>query len=139
MSPPETEPEAQTPPEAAAKTEAGALIASAAWTPTLAEFQAFAALSGDANPIHLDAAFAATHPFGRPVSHGMLIHARLWALGQRCGLSPRLTARITFPSPAYAGERLRLSLARVTGGILAQAARADGTLVCDATWQDEAR
>lgn len=32
----------------------------------------FAALSGDVNPLHLDAAYAATTPFKQVVAHGML-------------------------------------------------------------------
>ena len=34
--------------------------------------QRFADLSGDHNPIHLDAEFAAQTRFGRPIAHGML-------------------------------------------------------------------
>ncbi len=41
---------------------------------------AFAALSGDHNPIHLDAAAARRTQAGAPVAHGM--HALLWALEQ---------------------------------------------------------
>jgi len=37
----------------------------------------YAEASGDFNPIHLDAAFAATTPFGRPIAHGMLLLAYL--------------------------------------------------------------
>ena len=32
----------------------------------------FAEVSGDHNPLHLDAEFAATTPFKRPIIHGML-------------------------------------------------------------------
>jgi acyl dehydratase len=32
----------------------------------------FAGVAGDFNPLHLDPAFAATTPFGRPIAHGML-------------------------------------------------------------------
>ena len=32
----------------------------------------FAELTGDSNPLHLDAAYAATTPFKRPIMHGML-------------------------------------------------------------------
>ncbi len=39
---------------------------------TAAEIEAFARASGDANPIHLDDAYAVTTPFGRRIAHGML-------------------------------------------------------------------
>jgi acyl dehydratase len=45
-----------------------------------AEFDAFARLSGDDNPIHVDPDFSSRTRFGRTVSHGMLIYAKLWAL-----------------------------------------------------------
>ncbi len=32
----------------------------------------FARVTGDNNPLHLDADYAATTPFGRPIIHGML-------------------------------------------------------------------
>jgi acyl dehydratase len=37
-----------------------------------AQVNAFAELTGDHNPIHQDAAYAATTPFKRPIMHGML-------------------------------------------------------------------
>ena len=33
---------------------------------------AFAEITGDKNPIHLDPEFAAKTPFGRPIVHGFL-------------------------------------------------------------------
>lgn len=36
------------------------------------DIQAFADLTGDHNPVHLDDAFARTTPFGRRIAHGML-------------------------------------------------------------------
>ena len=42
-------------------------------TITDADIRAFAALSGDRNPLHLDEAFARQSRFGRPVAHGVLV------------------------------------------------------------------
>ncbi|MEG1622273.1 MAG: MaoC family dehydratase [Alistipes sp.] len=39
---------------------------------TQEEVIAFAKTTGDCNPIHLDAEFAAKTPFGRPIVHGFL-------------------------------------------------------------------
>jgi acyl dehydratase len=50
----------------------GRAFETAARTITESDVQAFAELSGDRSPIHLDPAFAALTPFGRPVAHGML-------------------------------------------------------------------
>lgn len=104
------------------------------WTPTLADFRAFADLSGDHNPIHTDPAYAAAHPFGRPVAHGMLIHARLRALAMQAGLPVPLRVALMFPNPAHAGETLVLTLTDTGKGITATATRADGTPVCVAEW-----
>ena len=38
----------------------------------LADIQAFAAVSGDHNPLHLDEAYARTTTFGERIAHGML-------------------------------------------------------------------
>jgi len=35
----------------------------------------FARLSGDTNPLHVDAAYAAGTPFGKPIAHGMIAGA----------------------------------------------------------------
>ncbi len=46
---------------------------SAGRTVTAADVAAFAGLSGDFNPLHVDHAWAASEgPFGRPVAHGLL-------------------------------------------------------------------
>lgn len=39
---------------------------------TTEDVQAFADLTGDHNPVHLDAEFAATTSFKKPIAHGML-------------------------------------------------------------------
>ena len=68
---------------------------------TQADFDAFAELSGDDNPIHLDPAFSANTRFGRTVSHGMLLCTVLR------GLLDQLAARTTWPgtSPWAATSR----------------------------------
>lgn len=39
---------------------------------TTEDIEAFARASGDMNPVHLDANYAATTPFGRRIAHGLL-------------------------------------------------------------------
>lgn len=84
------------------------------WTPTQEEFDRFAALSGDDNPIHVDPEFSARTRFGRTVSHGMLIYSQLWAMvttalpGQH-----HVGQDLMFPNPAFAGEALLLAVHRL--------------------------
>lgn len=47
---------------------------------TEADVMAFAAVSGDFNPVHVDAAAAAASPFGERIVHGMLTASLLSAL-----------------------------------------------------------
>ena len=42
-------------------------------TITEADIGAFAQLSDDHNPLHVDAEYASTTPFGQPIAHGLLI------------------------------------------------------------------
>jgi acyl dehydratase len=102
------------------------------WVPTQDEFDAFAQLSGDDNPIHVDADFSARTRFGRTVAHGMLIYTRLWALvgrarpGMRHGMQT-----LMFPNPAYAGEPVELEVCETPEGHLAITAtrKADGMIL----------
>jgi acyl dehydratase len=55
---------------------------------TAEDVQAFADLTGDDNPLHLDPAYAATTPFGRPVAHGVFL----------LGLASKVMGR-DFPGP----------------------------------------
>jgi acyl dehydratase len=91
------------------------------WVPAQADFDLFAELSGDDNPIHVDPDFSARSRFGRTVAHGMLLYTRLW--GMLHARTPGMRAAeqsLMFPAPSFAGEALRLTVA--------PAANAPGTL-----------
>lgn len=82
-----------------------------AYTPTQADFDAFAELSGDHNPIHVDPAYAATTRFAATVAHGMLLYTRLRGFIEQCYPGARIVSQqLTFPAPSYAGETLTLLL-----------------------------
>ena len=83
----------------------------ARWTPRQADFDRFALLSGDDNPIHVDADFAARTGFGRTVAHGMLLYGRVWALIASARPGARHVAQsLMFPAPAYADEELEVDI-----------------------------
>lgn len=85
----------------------------ARWVPTQADFDAFAELSGDDNPIHVDAEFSARTRFGRTVSHGMLLYSRLWALLRQHYPEHRHAMQaLMFPNPAYAEEELEIAFSQ---------------------------
>lgn len=79
--------------------------------PTQADFDLFAKVSGDDNPIHVDPVFSGRTRFGRTVSHGMLLYSWAWALLK--ALYPAHepeNAQLMFPSPCYAGEEITFIL-----------------------------
>lgn len=83
----------------------------AEWLPTQDEFDAFAAVSGDDNPIHTDPDFSARTRFGRTVAHGMLIYSKLWGL--LCNALPQArqeSQQLMFPNPCFAGEVVDLMI-----------------------------
>ncbi|GAB4521160.1 MAG: MaoC family dehydratase [Roseibium sp.] len=82
------------------------------WTPRQADFDAFARLSGDDNPIHVDPEFSARTRFGRTVSHGMLLYTRVFARLEALYPGRRHEVQtLMFPNPAYADEELVISFA----------------------------
>ncbi len=81
------------------------------WVPTQAEFDLFAAISGDDNPIHVDPHFSARTRFGRTVSHGMLIYSKLWSLLRQHWPDARHKSQtLMFPNPCFVGDKVRLSV-----------------------------
>ncbi len=77
-----------------------------------ADFDRFARLTGDDNPIHCDPAFAAKSHFGATVAHGMLLYSCICkALTEQIGPGVvQLEQTLMFPNPTYAGDRLRIDL-----------------------------
>ena len=95
---------------------------------TQENFNRFAALSGDDNPIHVDPEFAARTKFGRTVAHGMLLYGSICgAVSQLFPGARQLEQSLRFPSPTYVGEEITIQL-RVT-----QVGPNDGTARLDAT------
>jgi acyl dehydratase len=80
---------------------------------TQVDFDRFAALSGDDNPIHVDPAFSARTKFGRTVCHGMLLYSAICqVLGKRLP-GPgtfQLDQSLMFPSPTFADEEMSIQL-----------------------------
>ena len=73
-----------------------------------ADFDRFALLSGDNNPIHTDPDFSAGTRFGRTVAHGLLLCGVLRGLIDRVVPGGRLTEQsVMFPAPTYAGDSMR--------------------------------
>ena len=62
------------------------------------DIRAFARISGDTNPAHLDDAFAATTRFGRRVAHGFLVASLISAV---------LGTQLPGPGAIYLDQRLR--------------------------------
>jgi acyl dehydratase len=65
------------------------------------EIKLFAAVSGDVNPLHLDAGFATTTRFGERIAHGMLTGAFI---------SAALALKLPGPGTIYLGQNLRFRL-----------------------------
>jgi enoyl-CoA hydratase len=73
--------------------------------------RAFAQLSGDTNPIHIDPDFASSTRFGRPIAHGMLIGSLISTIlgtklpGQG---SIYISQSLIFKSPVFVGDTVEL-------------------------------
>lgn len=67
-------------------------------TISAADIEAFAQLTGDDNPVHLDEAFAAQTQFGGRIAHGMLSAGLISAV---------LGTKLPGPGAIYLGQSLR--------------------------------
>jgi acyl dehydratase len=102
------------------------------------DFDRFAALSGDDNPIHVDPQFSARTRFGKTVCHGMLLY------GLICGVLSRhfpgvqsVEQDLMFPNPAFVDDEVtvRVEVIQVQpqerlARLEARITRGDGEVVC---------
>jgi acyl dehydratase len=87
-------------------------------TVTEADVLGFAGLSGDFNPLHVDAHYAATTPFGGRVAHGLLVLSIASGMTTRLpillGLNRSLLGmtEVTcrWPAPTRIGDSIRVEL-----------------------------
>jgi acyl dehydratase len=88
---------------------------------TQRDFDRFATLSGDDNPIHVDPSFARGSALGATVAQGMLLNGLIHA-----ALSRRLAARLpggwlplaqslVFPAPTYVGDAIAVDASPLPG------------------------
>jgi acyl dehydratase len=102
------------------------------------DFDRFAALSGDDNPIHVDPEFAARTRFGRTVAHGMMLYSTICrALAENLGPFEQLEQELMFLTPTYTGEEVAVSLevaaadeASGTAEIVTDVVRPGGEYAC---------
>lgn len=88
---------------------------------------AYAALSNDYNPLHLDPAFAAGTPFGRPIVHGaMALDLLLNAIEATFGQPGGETLSVRFTAPVLVGERITAGGERTETGYDVWVRKADG-------------
>jgi len=102
-----------------------------------ADFDRFANLSGDDNPIHTDPQFSARTHFGRTVAHGLLLCSVLRTLIEESAPgSVLLEQSVMFPAPTFTDEPLLFSVqpmpSEETGTLLSLEVRRlhDGEITC---------
>jgi len=85
---------------------------------TQAQFDEYARLSGDDNPIHIDPGFAAGTRFGRTVAHGMHLFGMLQAAHARYRSDPVSLSGVEFMfrAPTYADDPVSLTITPVEPG-----------------------
>lgn len=101
------------------------------------DFNRFAALSGDDNPIHVDPQFSARTRFERTVAHGMLLYSALSATwGAHLPGAIQLEQELIFPAPTFVGDEMTFKLVVTAlnadeAEMSAQVLRPDGTVTVD--------
>jgi len=120
-------------------------------TITEEDIQAFANLTGDDDPIHTDAVYAAGHPFGQRVAHGLLGLSIAEGLAVQLGiiegtlLAFREVLEWKFSAPIFIGDEVGAvfnvvetkAVPRLNGGLVtlfAEITNQDGRIVQHGKW-----
>ena len=112
--------------------EVGQSIISPGRTITEADVVGFAAMSGDWNAMHTDAEYAADHPFGQRVAHGLLVLSVASGLAMRLGILEETALAFReidswkFSLPVFFGDTVRVratvtetkKMRRIGGGLV---------------------
>ncbi|MBW3095977.1 MaoC family dehydratase [Pseudohoeflea coraliihabitans] len=79
-----------------------------------AMIDAYAAISGDFNPVHVDPDFAATTPFGTTIAHGCIPMEPIFRLVQsRTGqpaMPPNSRMKLRYLRPAHPGDTIGIEV-----------------------------
>ena len=74
------------------------------------DFNRFAVLSGDNNPIHVDPEFSARTRFGKTVAHGMFLYSLVCGvLAKHFPSALQVSQDLMFPAPSFVGEEITIS------------------------------
>ena len=105
------------------------------------DFDRFADLTGDNNPIHVDPEFSARTKFGKTVAHGMLLYSIICRMLSTHYPGPgflQIKQNMMFQSPTYAGTEFTVKFevtdfqpARQLAEISTLIILPDGKLACD--------
>lgn len=114
----------------------GMPLASFSRTPTQQRINLYAKMSGDYNPIHVDANYAKQTPFGGTIAHGMLVlsyisEMMLLAFGSQWLSTGWLSIR--FKSPALSGKQVKVE-GRVRS---VERVGKQSKIICDVVCRDE--
>ncbi|MCL4539969.1 MAG: MaoC family dehydratase [Bacteroidetes bacterium] len=74
------------------------------------DVEAFARITGDTNPVHLDEAYARTTRFGRRIAHGILVSGLISAILANDLPGPGtvyIHQELNFKSPVFIGDEIK--------------------------------
>ena len=116
------------------------LPARTSWRLAQEDFDLFAEISGDNNPIHVDEGFSKSTRFGATVAHGMLLYSVVWGtLRNRLRLGRQISQTLMFPNPVFAGDVIDVVADAVGGDServileITITRHSDGAIACEGT------